>query len=398
MVITLDSVQIVYNPPTEYRDNERDKPIDGLALGAIGNLGLPELVFGAGNFSLQYNPEEHMTSDVPIRSIRLCMRYGIRAFDTSVYYGPSEIVLGGVLKALKDEFPRDSYKLITKCGRYGLTPAEFDYSPSTIRRSVQRSLERLNTTYLDILYLHDVDMVADEVMPKRDGDHSTALGEDREAYGLALEQESKVWGEGDRKVLEAYGELKRMKEEGLVKNIGITGYPLPTLLRLALLIRQTYGPMDVLMSFCHLTIQNDTFTPFVKELTERAGVGQLLTASPLCMGLLAPNPPEWSPAPARLKSAASEALNICSSWNGGLSNIALGFAYRNARHLGIPTAVGIGSLEQVHETVRVWREIASDDSSREREAYEDRVLRVFDASGYRNYSWPCPPTKVYSSG
>ena len=40
-------------------------------------------------------------------------RYGIRAFDTSAYYGPSEIVLGGVLKALKTEFPRESYKLVT---------------------------------------------------------------------------------------------------------------------------------------------------------------------------------------------------------------------------------------------------------------------------------------------
>jgi len=32
MVIRLDSVQVAYNPPTEYPDNERDKPIDGLAL------------------------------------------------------------------------------------------------------------------------------------------------------------------------------------------------------------------------------------------------------------------------------------------------------------------------------------------------------------------------------
>ena len=112
---------------------------------------------------------------------------------------------------------------ITKCGRYGPTPADFDYSPSAIRRSVQRSLERLDTAYLDVVSLHDVEMVADEVVPKRDGDHSTALGEDREAYGLAPGQEGKILGEGDRKVLEAYGELKRLKEEGLVKNIGITG-------------------------------------------------------------------------------------------------------------------------------------------------------------------------------
>jgi D-arabinose 1-dehydrogenase len=38
--------------------------------------------------------------------------YGIRAFDTSAYYGPSEIVLGRTLEALRDEFPRSSYKLV----------------------------------------------------------------------------------------------------------------------------------------------------------------------------------------------------------------------------------------------------------------------------------------------
>ena len=98
---------------------------------------------------------------------------------------------------------------------------------------MERSLERLDTTYLDVVYLHDVEMVAEEVMPRRDGDHTGALGEGREAYGLAVGQEGKVWGGGDGKVLEAYGELKRMREEGLVKNIGITGnclipYPLIT--------------------------------------------------------------------------------------------------------------------------------------------------------------------------
>ena len=32
MVIPLDSVQVPYDPPTEYPDGEQDKPIDGLAL------------------------------------------------------------------------------------------------------------------------------------------------------------------------------------------------------------------------------------------------------------------------------------------------------------------------------------------------------------------------------
>lgn len=38
--------------------------------------------------------------------------YGIRSFDTSPYYGSSEIVLGTALKGLEAEFPRESYKLV----------------------------------------------------------------------------------------------------------------------------------------------------------------------------------------------------------------------------------------------------------------------------------------------
>ena len=39
-------------------------------------------------------------------------RYGICAFDTPPYYGPSEIVLGTALKVLEPEFPRSSYKIV----------------------------------------------------------------------------------------------------------------------------------------------------------------------------------------------------------------------------------------------------------------------------------------------
>lgn len=39
-------------------------------------------------------------------------RYGIRAFDTSPFYGPSEIVLGNALKALENDFPRSSYQIV----------------------------------------------------------------------------------------------------------------------------------------------------------------------------------------------------------------------------------------------------------------------------------------------
>jgi len=113
---------------------------------------------------------------------------------------------------------------MTKCGRYGMDPLkDFDYSPSTIRKSVLRSLLRLNTSYLDTVYLHDVEYVSNAVMPRKDGNHVLALTEEREAYGLAEGQEGKVLGVGDQKVLDGFMELRKMKDEGLIKNIGITG-------------------------------------------------------------------------------------------------------------------------------------------------------------------------------
>jgi Aldo/keto reductase family len=113
---------------------------------------------------------------------------------------------------------------MTKCGRYGIDALkDFDYSPSTVRKSVERSLTRLNTSYLDTVYLHDVEFVCAAVAPRKDGNHVMALNEEKEAYGLGEGQEGKIWGEGDQKVLDGFGELRKMKEEGLIKNIGITG-------------------------------------------------------------------------------------------------------------------------------------------------------------------------------
>jgi D-arabinose 1-dehydrogenase len=112
---------------------------------------------------------------------------------------------------------------MTKCGRYGATPADFDYSPSTIRASVQRSLARLNTGYLDVVYLHDIEFVCEPVLARTLGNHLSALGGEKEAYGTLEGQEGKIRGDGDQKVLNAFAELKKLKEEGLVKAIGITG-------------------------------------------------------------------------------------------------------------------------------------------------------------------------------
>lgn len=94
-------------------------------------------MFGGAALSTIYNTDSVLLSTTPIRTVRLALRsatdnitsgllrlissthrYGIRAFDTSVYYGDSEIVLGNVLKALESKFPRSSYQLVKTHGTH----------------------------------------------------------------------------------------------------------------------------------------------------------------------------------------------------------------------------------------------------------------------------------------
>ncbi|KAK0453184.1 Aldo/keto reductase [Armillaria borealis] len=368
-------------------DDVEDVPVVGSPITSIkGPLALPALIFGAGSFSNQYNTNDHLESFVPLRAVRLALRYGIRAFDTSIYYGPSEIVLGKALQAIKHEFPRSSYKLMTKCGR--ISANDFDYTPGHIRRSIQRSLERLQTNYLDTVYLHDTEFICTPVMPTETGYHVTALGEAREAYGLAEGQESVVRGEGDQKILDAYAELSKMKEEGLIKHIGITGYPLPVLLRLALLILHNppYKPVDVILSYSHLTLQDSTFLKFAPHLRERAKVGQLVVASPFSMGLLTSRPPPpWHPSPEAMRKVTADVREDV----GNLPDLALRYSMRNCGG-DFPLVVGFSNLREVHASAKVWRQAREEIDDSDRLEREERAREIFQQARYLDWSWASP--------
>ncbi|RPD62043.1 Aldo/keto reductase [Lentinus tigrinus ALCF2SS1-7] len=399
MVIKLDSVQPVFALPLleEIPDDDGDVPIEGPALTSIGPLALPDIVFGAATFSNNYNSDDLLASDVPVRTVRLALRYGIRAFDTSAYYGPSEIVLGTALKVLEPLFPRSSYQLMTKVGRYGLLQSEFDYSPATIRKSVERSLERLHTTYLDTVYVHDVEFVCTPVGPIAPAKPEQILADKEKAaeYGLAPGQEGKIWGAGDEKVLAAVAELRKLQEEGKIKHIGISAYPLPTLLRIAtLVLHATSKPLDVLLSYSHMSLQNSAHATYAPAFRERAKVGQLLTASPLNMGLLTPKPPSWHPASPAVKEAAQKAVKLCvdEQWPGGLPNLAVGYGYRKGAEVDMPVVVGLSNPEEVHESVRAWRAVKEGKDKEKRVALEEKVISMF-GDGF-GWSWASPPPEL----
>lgn len=90
-----------------------------------------------------------MEEDEAIRLVHEALDLGVNFFDTAPNYGlgKSEVLLG---KAL--ERKRDKAVINTK---FGHSPEGTDYSASQIRNSVERSLMRLQTDYLDSVLIHN---------------------------------------------------------------------------------------------------------------------------------------------------------------------------------------------------------------------------------------------------
>jgi aryl-alcohol dehydrogenase-like predicted oxidoreductase len=126
-------------------------------LGGSG-LKVPVLSFGAGTFGGSnefFNAWGNTQGDEARRIVDICFEAGVTLFDTADVYsdGRSEEVLG---KALEGR--RDQALISTKCTfRLGDGSNDVGSSRYHLRRSLEGSLRRLGTEYVDIYHLHGFD-------------------------------------------------------------------------------------------------------------------------------------------------------------------------------------------------------------------------------------------------
>lgn len=220
--------------------------------------------------------------------VRRAIDLGINLIDTSPYYGQtrSESVLGDILS----RGLRDKIYLCSKAGRNTLT--DFDFTPEAIERSVEASLRRLRTDYLDILIAHDIEFATD----------FEAIFTDTAAV------------------------LHKLKRAGKCRFIGMSGLPL-SILRTAI----ERCDLDVVISYTHYTLQNQRLLDELLPTAEKHGVG-VMNASPLCMGLLSDSgPPEWHPAPQAVKEAARQAAELCRNRGARLAVLGMQFCLSEKR-------------------------------------------------------------------
>jgi L-galactose dehydrogenase len=236
--------------------------------------------------------------------VALGIDLGINFFDVSPYYGLTlaEKRLGRALHGRRKEV-----LLSTKCGRYGVD--DFDFSAARVRTSLEESLTRLQTDYVDILLAHDIE-----------------------------------FGDLDEIVEETLPAMRTMQREGKARFIGICGYPLPVL-------RQTAerAKLDIILSYCHYNPLNTDLELEVMGFALERGIG-LINASPMHMGLLNGRAaPAWHPAPQPVREAAKQFVRACAASGRNPATTALRFCLENP---GISTTLtGMSTAAEVRDNL-----------------------------------------------
>ena len=280
--------------------------------------------------------DESLTRDHPkvvewIKTIHYAINQaGITLLDTAPWYGHgvSERVVGWALHDLGlDERQRAGLQIQTKVGRYAADPKkQFDFSYDMTIRSIQRSLERLQCSYIDCIQIHDPE------------------------FAPSLAQ-----------IMATLEALRYAKRQGWCRSIGLTGYPLAVQHQIMEVSFKRFGTslFDRSLSYCHFNLHDTTLfsatlpavdKSFYEYCTEQKIA--VLVAAPLSMGLLTKQgPPTWHPAPLELKDACRAASDLCDSRGVDISTLALLFALSNPQ---LPcTILGMKNVDEVKLIQRV---------------------------------------------
>ncbi|MBV8771868.1 MAG: aldo/keto reductase, partial [Deltaproteobacteria bacterium] len=158
----------------------------------LGRTGLKvsAVTLGGGGIGMVWGPT---TDDECIETLKQAVAWGINIVDVAPVYGrgKAEEIIGRAWAELEPK-PLIATKVF-------IMPGERSDLSGAVRRSLEMSLSRMHLDTVDVFQLHNQVEVDEPISPRR----------------LTLREVA-----GPRGVLEA---MHRLKEEGLVRAIGITG-------------------------------------------------------------------------------------------------------------------------------------------------------------------------------
>jgi D-arabinose 1-dehydrogenase len=79
-------------------------------------------------------------------------------------------------------------------------------------------------------------------------------------------------------------------------------------------------------------------------------------------------------------------------WDGDFPNLAVGYSIKQTNRVErpLPLVIGFSTLREVHEAVKVWREITRELETEKRKRGEEYSQDVIKNSGYLDWSWASP--------
>ncbi|MHC4302165.1 MAG: aldo/keto reductase, partial [Planctomycetota bacterium] len=207
------------------------------------------------------------------------------------------------------EGKREKIILTSKACRYDIT--DFDFSEKRVMQSIEESLKRLRTDYVDLYQIHDVE-----------------------------------YGRIDQVIGETIPAMFKLKKQGKIRFVGITGYPLTPLRKVC-----EAADVDTVLTYCHYNLMDTTMDDILTPIVREKGIG-LINASPLHMRVLTDKgAPSWHPAPMEVFEAAREAALLCRRHGTTISNLAMQFVLA---HTDVAvTLVGMSKVRHVDANVEI---------------------------------------------
>ena len=310
-------------------------PFDATKLVPLARSGLEVTRLGFGTASIGGLYTSLTDADANV-TLERAWEIGIRLFDTAPLYGYglAERRLGQALAAR----PRESFVLSTKVGRL-VTPIDkippdadidpqsidgredafyarsepvrmvFDYSADGVRRSLEDSLRRLGVDHVDIALIHDPDR-----------HWHAAIGE-------------------------AFPALARLRDEGVVRAIGVGMNQAAMLARFA-----REGDFDVFLVASRYTLLDQTAEDELLPICLERGIA-VLAAGVMNTGLLAgPRPGaryDYGTAPREVIERAQQLAAVCSRYGVALRDAAIQFPLAHPAIVSLVT--GVRSIPHLEE-------------------------------------------------
>lgn len=329
---------------------------------SIANL--PPLIIGGAVLNYIYTNDP---AKLPIQDILdIAFSKGLIAIDTSPYYGRSEELIGQALAKLAPKWPRDSYYICTKAGR--IAENEFNYSREHVRASVQKSLKLFNTEYLDLVYMHDVEFVETP------------------------------------KIYEALKELRALKDEGLIKAFGFSGYPVKLLYEIAYKcaheLSSEIGPVDAILSYLNGCLQNTALFDLYDDFFQNCGIKKLMNGLILSMSLLRSGVTHsFHPALPELKKRTDEiAQFLQSEHNVELAELATRFALKRwlfetkpqeklplEWNSKVSVVLGVSTVDELNSALQSYYSVKNEESEKDEELFKVTIKKFGDQF---NVTWP----------